>query len=87
MAGAVLRGVAVAPRMPPDRLGDGVGVPCDGDGDGVGAGDELGPGDKPGDALGEEPGDELGGADGGGLPDGQAGTVAWDTDPFENTIW
>jgi len=82
VAGAVFRGVAVAPRMPPDRLGDGPGVPCDrdedGDGDGVGDGDEPG--------LGEEPGDELGDAEGGGLPVGHAGTAAWSTVPSENAI-
>ena len=86
VAGAVFRGVAVAPRMPPDRLGDGAGVPCDRDedGDGDGDGDGVGAGDEPG--LGEEPGDELGDADGGGLPVGHAGTVAWSTDPSENAI-
>lgn len=84
VAGAVFRGVAVAPRMPPDGLGDGAGVPCDGDG--VGDGDEAGLAEEPGDELGEEPGDELGDADGGGLPVGHAGTVAWSTVPSENAI-
>jgi hypothetical protein len=92
--GAVVRGVAVAPRMPPDPLGDAPGVPLE---DGAALGDELEAelgdalgdalGEELGDALGEELGDALGLADGVGLGVGHAGTVTLSiTNPSENVI-
>jgi hypothetical protein len=96
--GAVVRGVAVAPRIPPDPLGDAPGVPLE---DGAALGDELEAelgdalgeelgdalGEELGDALGEELGDALGLADGVGLGVGQAGTVTLSiTNPSENVI-
>ena len=90
--GAVVRGVAVAPRTPPDPLGDALGDALE---DGAALGDELELGDalgdeleaELGDALGEELGDALGLADGVGLGVGQAGTVLlWITAPSENVI-
>ena len=90
--GAVVRGVAVAPRMPPDPLGDALedGAAL---GDELELGDALGDeleaelGDALGDALGEELGDALGLADGVGLGVGQAGTVVlWITAPSEKVI-
>jgi len=88
--GAVVRGVAVAPRMPPDPLGDALEDALE---DGAALGDELGDalGDELeaelGDALGEALGEELGLADAVGLGVGQAGTVlSWITAPSENVI-
>jgi hypothetical protein len=84
--GAVVRGVAVAPRMPPDLLGDGAGVPLE---DAPALGEELGGGlgEELGGGLGEELGGGLGEELGGGLGlgDGQDGTVlSWITEPLEN---
>jgi hypothetical protein len=87
--GAVLRGVAVAPRTPPDPpdpLDEAPGVPLE---DGAALGDELGPelGEELGGALGDELGPELGEELGGALGDEQAGTVmSWITNPSENVI-
>jgi hypothetical protein len=91
--GAVVRGVAVAPRTLPDEaLGDGAGVSMvdgagvsivDGAGvstmDGAALGEPLG--EVPGEPLGAELDDEL------GLGVGQAGTVRlWMIEPSENVI-
>ena len=96
--GAVVRGVAVAPRTPPDPLGDTLGDALE---DGATLGDELEAelgdalgeelgdalGEELGDALGEELGDALGLADGVGLGVGHAGTVTLSiTNPSENVI-
>lgn len=85
VAGAVVRGVAVAPRTPPeDALGEGAGVTLV-DGAGVSMGDGVGVTLADGIALGELLGPEVGGVL--GLGDGQAGTVLeWITDPSENLI-
>ena len=94
--GAVVRGVAVAPRIPPDALDDGAGVSIeDGagvsidDGPGVSMVDGAALGEVPGEPPGEVPGESLGAelADELGLGVGQGGTVrAWMTEPSENVI-
>jgi len=87
VAGAVVRGVAVAPSTPPrEPIGDGVGVPFE-EGAALGAelGAELGP--ELGPELGGVLGLELGGVLELGDGDGQAGTV-WllMMNPSENVI-
>ena len=64
--------------MPPERWGDGAGVPFDGRGVNEGLGF--------GDGLGDPDGLELGDPDGIGLGDGHAGTVACSTRRFDNVM-